>query len=95
MLIVRKLHLPTSFQTLIIEMKRLEDELNYLEERGKGLEQDSEMLNLQATVSGLSTRLRTVLAQALAKRTEIEVKSKLSDFEQYFMRCGRGVFSCV
>lgn len=59
-------------------MKRLEDELIYLEEKGKRLEQDSEMLNLQATVSGLSTRLRTVLAQALAKRTEIEVKKSNS-----------------
>ena len=54
-------------------MKRLEDELNYLEEKGKCLEQDSEMLSLQATVSGLTTRLKTVLAQALTKRTEIEV----------------------
>lgn len=62
-------------------MKRLEDELSYLEEKGRRLEQDSEMLNLQATVSGLSTRLRTVLAQALAKRTEIEVKNKLIYFQ--------------
>ncbi|MPC28092.1 hypothetical protein E2C01_021288 [Portunus trituberculatus] len=62
----------TIIQTLIIEMKRMEDELNYLEEKGKCLEQDSEMLSLQATVSGLTTRLKTVLAQAQTKRTEIE-----------------------
>lgn len=65
-------------------MKRLEDELTYLEEKGKRLEQDSEMLNLQATVSGLSTRLRTVLAQALAKRTEIEVKTQPEIFLTVF-----------
>ncbi|KAK8381872.1 hypothetical protein O3P69_015107 [Scylla paramamosain] len=69
----------TIIQTLIIEMKRLEDELNYLEEKGKRLEQDSEVLSLQAKVSGLTTRLKTVLAQAHTKRTEIEGRQSTAE----------------
>lgn len=54
-------------------MSKLEDELNYLEEKGKTMEQDSEMKNMQATVSGMRMRLKTMRSEAGAKKTEIEV----------------------
>ncbi|KAK7082013.1 hypothetical protein SK128_028536, partial [Halocaridina rubra] len=70
---------------LICEMHRMEVELKHLEDTGKAMERDSEMLNMLATVSGARTRLKTMLAEAEAKKSEIENKHSESDRQKFHL----------
>ena len=54
-------------------MHQMEHELKDLAERGKKMEQDSEMLNMLATVAGSRTKLKALLSEAKTKKSEIEV----------------------
>ena len=53
----------------------MEIELKCLEEEGRKMEADSEMLNMLAVVSGVRTKLKALMAQAQGKIAEAKVRS--------------------
>ena len=55
-------------------MEELLLQLIDLEERGRAMEQDSEMLNMLAVVTGMKTKLKDLKQQASTKFNEVQVR---------------------
>ncbi|XP_063591340.1 titin-like [Penaeus indicus] len=66
-------------------MRKMEEDLSNLLEKGRTMEQDSEMLNMLATVSGLKTRLKTLRSEAEGKKNDIETKQSESEQQKFHL----------
>ena len=67
------INIDLDFQIVITQMEELQLQLIDLEERGRAMEQDSEMLNMLAVVTGMKTKLKDLKQQASTKFTEVQV----------------------